>query len=46
MSSSMPLGKTIGYIRVSSFEQNPDRQLNGIKLDKTFTDKVSGKDRN
>lgn len=37
-------GKTIGYIRVSSFEQNPERQLEGQKLDKTFIDKASGKD--
>jgi DNA invertase Pin-like site-specific DNA recombinase len=37
-------GKTIGYIRVSTFEQNPERQLDGIKCDKTFTDKASGKD--
>jgi DNA invertase Pin-like site-specific DNA recombinase len=36
-------GKLIGYIRVSSFDQNPDRQLENIKLDKVFTDKVSGK---
>ena len=36
-------GKKIGYIRVSSFDQNPDRQLDGLKLDKKFIDKVSGK---
>jgi DNA invertase Pin-like site-specific DNA recombinase len=35
----------IGYIRVSSFEQNPARQLDGIDLKKYFIDKVSGKDR-
>jgi DNA invertase Pin-like site-specific DNA recombinase len=40
----MTPGKTIGYIRVSSFEQNPERQLEGLILDKTFTDKASGKD--
>jgi DNA invertase Pin-like site-specific DNA recombinase len=41
-------GITIGYIRVSSLEQNPDRQLAYIdcKLDKIFTDKSSGKDLN
>ena len=39
-------GKKIGYIRVSSFEQNTDRQLEGIKLDKCFIDKISGKDLN
>jgi len=38
------MGKIIGYSRVSSFEQNPERQLDGLKLDKTFIDKASGKD--
>ncbi|MDA9818114.1 recombinase family protein [Flavobacteriaceae bacterium] len=37
-------GKKIGYIRVSSLDQNHERQLEGIKLDKCFTDKASGKD--
>jgi DNA invertase Pin-like site-specific DNA recombinase len=32
------------YIRVSSVDQNTDRQLEGVKLDKVFTDKASGKD--
>ncbi|MGR5461474.1 recombinase family protein [Photobacterium damselae] len=32
---------TIGYTRVSSVEQNTDRQLIGIKLDKLFTEKCS-----
>jgi len=36
--------KQIGYIRVSSMDQNTDRQLDGMTLDKTFTDKCSGKD--
>ena len=36
-------GKTVGYIRVSTFEQNTDRQLEGIHVDKLFTEKVSGK---
>lgn len=39
----MSSGKIIGYIRVSSFDQNPDRQLENIKLEKVFTDKASGK---
>lgn len=39
-------GKRIGYIRVSSFEQNPERQLEGIDLDKKFIDTASGKDVN
>lgn len=33
----------IGYIRVSAEDQNTDRQLDGIALDKLYTDKVSGK---
>src|SRR5690348_5020197 len=36
----------VGYVRVSSFDQNTQRQLDGIPLDKTFTDKASGKDTN
>jgi len=36
-------GKKIGYIRVSSFEQNPERQLEGLQLDKKFIDHASGK---
>lgn len=40
----MSTGKTIGYIRVSTLDQNIERQLEGIKLDKVFTDKASGKD--
>jgi DNA invertase Pin-like site-specific DNA recombinase len=34
----------VGYVRVSSLDQNTDRQLDGIALDKTFTDRCSGKD--
>ncbi len=36
-------GQRIGYIRVSSFDQNPSRQLDGIATDRTFIDKASGK---
>ncbi|WP_448092700.1 recombinase family protein [Pseudomonas lini] len=32
----------VAYIRVSSVEQNVDRQLDGLTFTKTFTDKVSG----
>lgn len=32
----------VGYIRVSSVDQNTERQLDGISLDKVFTDKISG----
>ena len=34
---------TIGYIRVSSLDQNTARQLEGIETDRNYTDKVSGK---
>lgn len=37
-------GQRIGYVRVSTFDQNPERQLDGIPVDRTFTDEVSGKD--
>jgi len=34
----------IGYIRVSSCDQNISRQLEGVALDRVFVDKASGKD--
>ncbi len=37
-------GQRIGYIRVSTFDQNPERQLEGVKVDRAFSDKASGKD--
>ena len=37
-------GQRVGYVRVSTFEQNVVRQLEGIGLDRTFTEKASGKD--
>lgn len=42
----MGAGQTVGYIRVSSVGQNTARQLDGMKLDKTFEDKCSGSDTN
>lgn len=36
------MSQNIGYIRVSSIDQNPYRQLQGLELAKTFTDFVSG----
>jgi DNA invertase Pin-like site-specific DNA recombinase len=39
--------KRVAYVRVSSVDQNPERQLESIKAvdpDKVFTDKCSGKD--
>ncbi len=40
----MSKGQRIGYVRVSTVDQNTERQLDGLALDKTFTDKASGKD--
>jgi DNA invertase Pin-like site-specific DNA recombinase len=40
----MASGKRIGYVRVSSFDQNTERQLDNVPLDKVFTDKASGSD--
>lgn len=37
-------GQRVGYIRVSSVDQNTQRQLDGVPLDRVFTDKASGKD--
>lgn len=37
-------GQRVGYIRVSSTDQNPERQLDDIALDQVFTDKASAKD--
>lgn len=44
----MIVGQNVGYIRVSSVDQNEERQTEGIKdagieLDKIFVDKTSGK---
>ncbi len=33
----------VGYVRVSSEDQNVVRQLDGVSVEKVFTDKVSGK---
>jgi DNA invertase Pin-like site-specific DNA recombinase len=38
------LGQRIGYVRVSTVDQHPDRQLDQIPVDRTFTDLASGKD--
>jgi len=37
-------GHRIGYVRVSSFDQNLERQVDHVQVDKVFTDKASGKD--
>src|SRR5579864_742836 len=39
-----PKGQTVGYIRVSTKEQNTVRQLDGIDLDRAFEDTASAKD--
>ncbi len=39
-------GHRVGYIRVSTVDQNTERQLDGIEVDKTFMDRASGKDAN
>jgi len=37
-------GQRIGYVRVSSFDQNPQRQLDQVEVGRLFTDRASGKD--
>lgn len=39
-------GQRIGYIRVSTLDQNTDRQLDGVQLDRVYKDKASGRDTN
>ena len=39
-------GQRVGYVRVSTLDQNEIRQLDGRELDKVFTDRASGKDAN
>ncbi|MCV7223747.1 recombinase family protein [Mycolicibacterium elephantis] len=38
------MGHRVGYQRVSTVDQNTARQLDGVQLDKVFTDKASGMD--
>lgn len=37
-------GQKIGYVRVSTLDQNPERQLECLELDRIFVDKASGRD--
>ena len=37
-------GQVVGYLSVSTLDQKELRQLEGIRLDKQFVDKASGKD--
>jgi hypothetical protein len=39
-------GQRVSYTRVSTLDQNTARQLDGTAVDKTSTDKASGKDVN
>ena len=36
-------GHKVGYVRVSSVDQNIGRQLEGVEVDRVFVDKASGK---
>jgi len=38
-----PKTQIVGYVRVSTDEQNPERQLNGYPCDKVFVEYASGK---
>ena len=40
----MAKGHRVGYVRVSTVDQSTERQLDGMQLDRIFTDKASGKD--
>lgn len=44
MEGVMGNGQVVGYQRVSTSDQNTARQLDGVRLDKVFTDHASGKD--
>ncbi len=43
-SKKSPVGQRVGYMRVSTLDQNEQRQLVGVDLDRTFLDKASSKD--
>lgn len=40
----MANGQRVGYVRVSTVEQNTVRQLQSVAVDRTFTDTASGRD--
>ncbi len=42
----MKKSQLIGYVRVSSEDQNPERQLEGLEVDKLYIEKISGKNLN
>jgi hypothetical protein len=37
-------GQRTGYVTVSTLDQNGQRQLDGLVLDRVFTDQASGRD--
>ncbi|TFB88244.1 recombinase family protein [Cryobacterium algoricola] len=39
-------GQRVGYVRVSTLDQNTFRQLDGVDVDRVFEDKASGRDMN
>ena len=39
-------GQRVGYLRVSTLDQNTVRQLAGVEVDRVFEDKASGEDQN
>ncbi len=39
-------GQRIGYVRISTTDQNTDRQLDNVQLARVFTDKASGREAN
>ena len=39
-------GQRVGYVRVSTLDQNTVRQLDGVAVDRVFEDQASGKDLN
>lgn len=42
MTHSATTGQRVGYLRVSTADQSTARQLEGVQLDREFTDKASG----
>lgn len=43
---NFPVGQRVGYVRVSTVDQNEGRQLAEISVDRVFVDRASGKDTN
>jgi DNA invertase Pin-like site-specific DNA recombinase len=45
-STKQRTGDRVGYVRVSTIDQNTERQLDGVQVDRLYTDKASGQDAN